>query len=428
MAVPEPNPPVTFVRAHRLWSRLHAMAKIGGKSNGGVDRPALSNADIEARAQLVAWGSKIGLSPSVDPAGNLFLRLEGRDATLAPVIAGSHLDSQPTGGKFDGAYGVIAALECTEALVAHGERPLRSIDVVSWTNEEGSRFAPGMMGSAAFTLARPLSAILDVTDADGISVRQALSAVRKAEAHLSCQPLGRPAFAYVEAHIEQGSLLQSNKKSIGIVKGMQGKRTFRVRVIGEQGHAGTVPVSARKDALLAAVASITALRELLSEAIDVVKFTVGYFTVQPNAPSVIPSEVDFSIDLRCPDSNMLMVLGNQVERVCASAAGSCKVIVRELSSDTSLQFPAFVQSLIRKKADELSIESMSILSNAGHDARYLHRHCPTGMIFIPCLDGISHHESESITENDALLGAMVLTGVVAELANQPTMPAWPTSD
>jgi beta-ureidopropionase / N-carbamoyl-L-amino-acid hydrolase len=285
-------------------------------------------------------------------------------------------------------------------------------------NEEGSRFAPGMMGSAAFTGRRSLADIMTVTDRSGCSVATALAAVLEAERDLARRPLGFPVAGYLEAHIEQGIALQEAGRAIGVVTGMQGKRTFRVEVIGEESHAGTTPRSMRRDALTSAVAIVDALQKEMWDAADTVRFTVGMFDVSPNAPSVVPGKVVFAIDLRHPAANVIERLGDLVPRVCEAARGRCEVRVRELLYEAPLSFPDPVQAHIRAAAVRLRISHMQLPSPAGHDARYLHYVCPTGMIFIPCKDGISHNERESITPEDATAGARVLTEAAFELADR----------
>ena len=407
-----------FIDGARLWARHEALAAFGATPAGGVDRPALSRAEINARAQLMRWGAAIGLQPSTDEIANLFLRLPGRNPDLPPVLVGSHIDSQPTGGKYDGVYGVLTGLECLEAIMASGTKPLRSIELVCWTNEEGSRFAPGMMGSAAFAGKRRLQDILAVRDADGITVADALRDVRAAESALAHRPLcGTPA-AYLEAHIEQGPILEMQSIPIGIVTGIQGKRTFRVRITGEENHAGTSPRSARKDALMDSIRVVSALRDAFADPEDIIRFTVGLFTVKPNAPSVVPSEVEFSIDLRHPDAAQLTSLGDKISSICEANCLSCRVDVRELIHDPPLEFPPPLRERLRAAARELGLPHMEIPSGAGHDARFLHYVCPTAMIFIPCWKGISHSENERITQADALAGARVLTMLVSQLANE----------
>ena len=405
-----------FIDAQRLWARHMQMAQYGATDGGGVDRQALSAEDIQAQKVLMQWGTELGLTPARDEAGNLFLRLAGGDPEAAPVMTGSHLDSQPTGGKFDGIYGVLAGLEALQAIRAAGIVPRRSIDLVAWMNEEGSRFAPGMMGSSVFSGTSTLESILSVRDARGISVQQGLDEVGAAFPALPLWPLQRPVHAYVEAHIEQGPILERESCCIGVVSGIQGKRTFSVVLQGEEAHAGTSRRCERKDALMAALQLVQALAALCHDAQDIVKFTVGRFQVKPNAPSVVPAQVEFSIDLRHPDSSVLQSLGDQIAPLCARHAGQCAVTVRELSNARSLQFPLAMRALIAEMAQTQSISCMDILSSAGHDARYMHTVCASGMIFIPCAGGISHNEAESATESDMASGARVLVETLLKLA------------
>jgi len=405
-----------LIDAQRLWARHMQLAKFGATPAGGVDRQALSAQDIAAQQTLLRWGAELDLVTARDEAGNLFLRLPGHEPDTAPVMTGSHLDSQPTGGKFDGVYGVLAGLEAMQAIRAAGIVPRRSIDLVAWMNEEGSRFAPGMMGSSVFCGASTLESILSVRDCHGISVRQGLEEVRAALPELPLWPLQRPVHAYVEAHIEQGPILERESCSIGVVTGIQGKRTFSVVLQGAEAHAGTSRRADRKDALMAALQVVQALAAHCIDEQDIVKFTVGRFQVRPNAPSVVPAQVEFSIDLRHPDSLVLQSLGDQIEPLCVQNAGRCSVVVRELSNAKSLEFPQAIRSLIAQNAQAQAFTCMDILSSAGHDARYMHAVCDSGMIFIPCAGGISHHEAESATEVDLARGARVLVETLLQLA------------
>jgi beta-ureidopropionase / N-carbamoyl-L-amino-acid hydrolase len=406
------------INGDRLWQSLMDLAKFGATSGGGVCRLALSQEEMEARAELVAWARRGGLKPSVDAAANLFLALEGREPQLPPLLIGSHIDSQPSGGKFDGAFGVLAALEAVRAIAEHAGRPRRSIEVVAWMNEEGCRFAPGMMGSAAFTGKRSLAEIQAVKDRGGASVESALAAVLAAERDLVRRPLGFPVAGFLEAHIEQGVKLQENGCSIGVVTGIQGKRTFRVDILGEESHAGTTPRRSRRDALTSAVAVVDALQRAIWDEADTVRFTIGMFEVTPGAPSVVPGRVQFSIDLRHDDADTVEKLGNMIPQICDAARGSCTVAVKQLLYDPPLRFPEKIKALIARAAEGLGVPHMPLQSPAGHDARYLHYVCPTGMVFIPCKDGISHNEAESITPADATTGARVLAEAAFELANE----------
>ena len=405
------------VNTERLWARHEALARHGVTANGGVDRQALSIEMINACREVIAWGRAAGLEPSTDAAGNLFLRAEGSDPTAVPVVTGSHLDSQPSGGKFDGVFGVLAGIEAVQAIHDAGVKLQRPVEVVAWMNEEGSRFAPGMMGSAAFAGAKPLADFLDVRDAEGISVGEALGAWHAAFAALPSRPLQRPLAAYVEAHIEQGPVLEREGFQVGVVTGIQGKRTFRVTVRGVEAHAGTEPLSQRRDALLSAVRIIHALDEAMQGGGPDLKFTVGRLAVTPNAPSVVPGGAVFSIDLRHVDSSILTSLGDRIASICAGQAGACDVEVVELTTASSLAFPSGITTLIRDRAAALGVPALDILSYAGHDARFLHDVCPTGMIFVPCKDGISHNPAESAKPEDLAAGTRVLAEVLVALAS-----------
>src|SRR5216683_4334818 len=267
--------PISLINADRLWTRLMGLAEIGATSGGGVNRQALSDGEIAAWCRVIAWAQEAGLTAATDSAGNLFLTLAGRDRVAPPVLVGSHLDSQPTGGKFDGAAGVMAALEAVVSLAERNETPVRDVIVVAWMNEEGSRFAPGMMGSEAFAGARGIEAIRAVRDASGITVGEALDRLHAAFSDLPRKPLGFAAAAYLELHIEQGPLLEAADRVIGVVTGIQGKKTFQVVVGGAEGHAGTLPQRERRDALAGFARMAAALHAKIGTIDAEIKFTVG---------------------------------------------------------------------------------------------------------------------------------------------------------
>ena len=405
------------VDERRLWRRHTELAQIGATEKGGVNRQALTPAEIEARRLLVGWAGELGLDAFSDEVGNLFVRFEGRDPDLPPVLTGSHLDTQPTGGRFDGAYGVLAGLEAIEALIDAEVTTRRPIELVAWLNEEGCRWAPGMMGSEAFASLRELDKILDVRDADGVSVREALIPAFAATPEASRRPLGHPVAAFVEAHIEQGPELERLAKTIGVVTGIQGVRRIRVEVSGEEAHAGTTPRIVRRDALAAATRMVAALHDTI-HVDDDVRFTVGMMQIEPNVPSVVAARVLFSVDLRHPDTETLADLADQVERVCNDQASPCDVAVWQIAEAPSLHFDAGVVEVIQTVADQLGLANMRIFSGAGHDARQLHFVCPTGMIFVPCERGISHNEAENASPSDLADGARVLTDVLVALADR----------
>jgi beta-ureidopropionase / N-carbamoyl-L-amino-acid hydrolase len=409
--------PSERVSGKRLWQRHMDLACFGARDDGGVDRQALSDAEIEARAQMVAWGRSLGLSPFTDSAANLFLRFEGADSDLAPVLAGSHIDSQPTGGKFDGAYGVLAALESAQAMRDANLVPLRPIEVVAWMNEEGSRFAPGMTGSDLFTGSKELTALVDSRDATGVRLEDAIARVLAADVSVPHRPFKLAVAAYIEPHIEQGPLLERAKRQVGVVTGIQGTRRYRVRVLGEAAHAGTAERHERKDALMAAVRMIAAIDETAMHPADT-KLTVGLFDVKPNAPSVVPAEVFFAIDLRHPDNTVVDRIDREIRRIVENKRGPCDVELKQIQHSPSLDFNPAIRSLIADVAAQLGIAHQDIYSAAGHDSRQLHYVCPTGMIFVPCRDGISHNPAEWSEPDDLTAGARVLADTVWHLANQ----------
>jgi N-carbamoyl-L-amino-acid hydrolase len=399
------------IDSQRLWKRLMRLGEIGALEGGGVNRQALSEAEIAAWRYLIALatqGAGRRIEASTDAAGNLFLTLPGRNRDLPPVLLGSHLDSQPAGGRFDGAYGVLSALE---VLLTRAERGLdsdRDLVAVGWMNEEGSRFAPGMMGSQAFAGGVGVSEIRTVCDADGISVGTALDHLHTVFSDLPRRALGFPVAAYFELHIEQGPLLEAAGMMIGVVNGIQGKKTWRIEIDGESGHAGTLAMRDRRDALAAFARVAVALDGELGAVDEQVKFTIGRAVVEPNAPSVVPHKVAFSIDLRHPDNAVLTRLGMRAEALCLANAGPCSVRVVPLVDAPSNGFDPRLGELIEAAASTFEYSSMPILSAAGHDARYLAQVAPSAMIFIPCRAGISHSPAEWSTPKQVGAGADVL--------------------
>lgn len=405
-----------LIDADRLWARLMALAEIGATPAGGVNRQALSEGEIAAWRRVIGWGLNAGLMPSTDAAGNLFLTLAGQDRAAPPILLGSHLDSQPTGGKFDGAAGVMAALEATVSLAEQSGTPARDISVVAWMNEEGSRFAPGMMGSEAFTGEREMAAIRAVRDTDGTSVGEALDRLHQAFPDLPHRPLGFTPEVYLELHIEQGPLLETAACTIGIVTGIQGKKTFQVVVEGAEGHAGTLAQQERRDALASFARIATALHAGIGTIDADIKFTIGRVAVVPNAPSVVPSRVSFSIDLRHPDNAVLDAAGARIAALGRENAAPCAVTVTPLVDAPSNAFDPRLRESIAEASREQGHPAMAILSAAGHDARHLAKICPAAMIFIPCRDGASHVEHEWAEPDHFAAGASVLAQVLRELA------------
>ena len=391
----------------RLWTRLMALGEDGALPRGGVNRQALSGDEILAWRRIIAWGNEAGLESSTDPAGNLFLTLKGLRPQLAPVVTGSHIDSQPTGGLFDGAFGVLAALEAVTAIAEAGVTPERSITVVGWMNEEGSRFAPGMMGSELFAGLRTLEDARTVRDADGVSVGEALGALHAAFPELPHRGLGFPIHAYIEPHIEQADMLETEGAVIGVVSGIQGKKTYDITITGREAHAGTEPMSRRQDAVQAFARMATLMHDAMAGE-ELIKFTIGRVVVEPNAPSVVPARVTFRIDLRHPANSVLDASGTRLEDIALSEAGACQVEIRRLVDAPSNGFDEGLMQVIRNSADRHGLSRLEVLSAAGHDARQMAPLTRSAMIFIPCRGGISHHPDEWSEPDHVTAGATVL--------------------
>jgi N-carbamoyl-L-amino-acid hydrolase len=408
---------VSRVDPDRLWRRHMEMAAIGAIPGNVVNRAALSAEDIAARRLLLDWARARGFEAGVDAVGNLFVRRPGLDPAAPPVMTGSHMDSQPRGGRFDGIYGVLAGLEALEAMDEAGVGTRRPVELVAWTNEEGGRFPPCTMGSAVYTGTRRLEEFLDVRDDRGVALRDALRETLAATPAARPRAFNAPAAAYIEAHIEQGPLLERAGKTIGVVTGIQGLRWFNVEVFGRTDHAGTTPLGVRQDALRDAVAIIHALAELTRDVDDIVRFTVGRMLVTPNSPNSVASHVLFSVDVRHPDPATIRRLGEAVEPLARRAAARCTVKVTPTLHDDPCVFDPGVVDTIERAAGELGLPSLRLASGASHDAQYMARVCPTGMIFVPCENGVSHNEAENAKPEDLAAGARVLTAALLELAN-----------
>jgi N-carbamoyl-L-amino-acid hydrolase len=388
-----------------------------------VNRPCLTPEDRAARRLLIEWGTALGLTPSIDALGNLFLRQEGTEPGLAPVLTGSHMDSQPNGGRFDGIWGVLAALEAIQALREAGIATRRPIELVAWTNEEGGRFAPGCMGSMAFAGHSAPDTWDAVTDGAGIRFGDALAEQLALEADLPRRPLGVTTggpgpFAYVECHIEQGPRLETEGLDIGVVTGIQGSRWFLVEISGRTDHAGTTPLALRRDAVQDMVRAVNALNALMHDPADVLRFTIGRIEVSPNAGNTVADRVRFTIDCRHPDGAELDRRADAVPGVVAEAMRTCTAEVTERFRAAPSVFDPLVPDAIARAAAAQGLGWTRMPSGAFHDAQFMVPLCPTGMIFIPCRGGVSHHPAEYSTPEQCARGARVLTQVLADLAHR----------
>jgi N-carbamoyl-L-amino-acid hydrolase len=397
----------------RLWQSLMELARIGATAKGGVRRLTLGEDDRRGRDRFVQWCKEARLEVDFDGIGNIFARRPGSDPALPPVAMGSHLDSQPSGGKFDGAYGVMAGLEVVRTLNDAGIRTRAPIEVVSWTNEEGSRFVPTLMGSGVFAGVFPLEKILEEKDVKGISVREALAETGYAGAARPHE-LG----AYFEAHIEQGPVLEQTETTIGVVLGALGQRWFDVAITGQDSHAGPTPMETRKDALLAASRLVIEVNRIATTFPDYARGTVGFMQVKPNSRNVVPGEVRMTVDLRNAKDATLSAM---VEELNGKVASIEKETRTEIALTQVVYFPPseFAPDLVdsvREGSKKFGYSHRDIVSGAAHDAVYMARIAPTAMVFVPCEGGISHNELESARPGDIAAGCNVLLHAVLRRA------------
>jgi N-carbamoyl-L-amino-acid hydrolase len=401
------------INGDRLWRSLMELARIGATPKGGVRRLTLSDEDRQARDQFVRWAEAASLEVRIDAIGNIFARRPGTEAGAAPIAMGSHLDSQPSGGKFDGAYGVMAGLEVMRTLNDRGIRTRAPLELVSWTNEEGSRFVPTLMGSGVFAGVLRLEDVLEETDTQGVTVKQALQKIRYAGA--AEQPrLG----AYFEAHIEQGPVLEDTRTTIGVVQGALGQRWFDVLFTGQDAHAGPTPMELRKDALIAASRLVLEVNRIATTYPDYARGTVGSMQVSPNSRNVIPGEVRMTVDLRNASDETLTRMRDDLQKTVQAIAGQVRVEaeMKQVVYFPPCEFAADLVSRVRASAGELGLSHRDLVSGAAHDAVYMARVAPTAMIFIPCEGGISHNEIESARPQDVAAGCDVLLRAVLATA------------
>ncbi|WP_369300676.1 Zn-dependent hydrolase [Pseudomonas sp. N2-5-1-1] len=402
------------INGQRLWASLMAMAEIGATARGGSCRLALSAEDQAGRELFSHWCNAAGLTLSVDAIGNLFARRAGTDKDAAPVMMGSHLDTQPEGGRFDGVYGVLAGLEVLRSLDDHGIQTRKPLEIAVWTNEEGARFTPAMLGSAVFTGSLALDQALATTDGAGITVAEAL----RSTGYNGERPLGGVVDAYFEAHIEQGPILEDNAKSIGVVTGGQSIRWLDVRVEGVAAHAGTTPMPLRKDALYGAANMIQALENLAADFAPEGLTTVGELSISKSSRNTIPGLLTFTVDLRHHRDADIEAMEQQV-RARLHAIAEKRGLTVSISAhwiSPATPFDADCVACVQSSVDALGYSQQRIVSGAGHDAIHLARYCPTAMIFIPCVGGLSHNEAEDVLPEDVRQGTDVLLNAVLQRA------------
>lgn len=406
------------IDATRLWQSLMDLAQIGATPKGGVRRLALTDEDRQGRDLVARWCREAGLEVRIDEVGNMFARRAGRDPQARAVATGSHIDTQPSGGKFDGNYGVLAGLEVMRTLDDLGIETRAPLEVVVWTNEEGSRFTPVMMGSGAFAGLFNPDFVHAQKDRAGISVGDELQRI----GYRGTQPCGAVPggmfAAYFEAHIEQGPVLEAQGLPIGIVSGALGQQWYDVTVTGMDAHAGPTPMELRRDAMLAAARMVEAVNRIALDEAPHGRGTVGFMQVQPNSRNVIPGCVQFSVDFRNPSQDGLDRMDAAMHAQFTRIAGDGEVAVgiRQVVKFEPCLFDSACVASVRRAAQALGLPHMDVVSGAGHDAVYVAGVAPAGMIFVPCKDGISHNEIEDALPEHIAAGANVLLLAMLERA------------
>jgi N-carbamoyl-L-amino-acid hydrolase len=408
------NPP--RVSGTRLWSRLMEMAEIGATPQGGCNRQALTDGDLEGRQLFAQWAAASGCSVRVDAIGNIFIRRSGLDDALPVVMTGSHLDTQPTGGKFDGIYGVLAGLEVIETLNDRSIETRHPIEVAVWCNEEGCRFPAAMMGSAVWSGRMPLASAHALTDRAGRSVRQELERLGVD----TSLPVPRQAVkAAFEVHIEQGPVLEQRSKAIGVVTGVQHMSRHEIIVRGQEAHAGPTPMDMRKDPIRVLADVLPRMYETAARHGRDARFTVGIIETSPGSPNTVPGLLRFTADLRHPDGAQYRSLRHEIEAVLQASLESQGLEggIRCVWEAPGVAFDPGCVDAVRRAAAALGCEAMEIVSGAGHDSCNTASVVPTSMIFIPCAGGLSHNEAESAAPADLETGANVLMHAMLSLAN-----------
>jgi len=401
------------IDGHRLWDSLMHTAQIGATAKGGICRLTLTDLDRQVRDWFKAQCAALGCTVSVDDMGTMYARRGGRNQDLAPIAMGSHLDTQPTGGKFDGVLGVLGALEALRTLAETGYETNAPIEIVNWTNEEGARFAPAMLASGVFAGVFSRDYAYGRTDRDGKSFGEELARI----GYKGSEAAGARKFsAMFELHIEQGPILEAEGRAIGVVQGVQGIRWYEVTVIGQDAHSGTTPIGLRKNALLGAARMIERIDGIAREHAPDAVGTVGLIENKPNSRNVIPGEVFFTIDFRHPSDEVLGAMEAKLNASLADIAAALRLTYSAARTWESppVKFAPELIDCVRAGAAKAGFTTRDMISGAGHDAAYVARVAPTTMIFVPCAGGISHNEAESTSLEQCAAGAQVLLNAVLE--------------
>lgn len=400
-----------IIDAERLWSDLMETAAIGATAKGGICRLTLTDLDRQVRDWFKERAKALGCDVIVDDMGAMFARCGGQRSDIAPIAMGSHLDTQPSGGKFDGALGVHAALEAIRTLRSSGYETFAPIEVVNWTNEEGARFAPALISSGVFAGVFKRDWAASQQDRTGMTFGEALDGIgyrgsEKCGAH--------PLSAFFEVHIEQGPYLENEGKDIGIVTGVQAMRWYQVTVTGQDSHAGTTPMTRRMDALVGAARLVEAVDAIARAHPPHAVGTVGLLEVKPGSPNVVPGAVFFTVDFRHPETAVLDRMEQELAKAvrAVSATTGVEIELKNIWAQSPVHFDGECIAAVREAAKASGYSARDIVSGAGHDAAYVARVAPTAMIFVPCRDGISHNEAEFSSKEQCAAGAQVLLQAV----------------
>ncbi|MBI2717841.1 MAG: M20 family metallo-hydrolase [Rhizobiales bacterium] len=400
------------INPQRLWDALMETANFGATAKGGIRRLTVSDEDRRVRDWFKAECEKLGCKVQVDRCGNMFATRPGKRQDLLPIAMGSHLDTQPTGGKFDGVLGVLGALEAMRTLIDMGYETNAPVMIVNWTNEEGSRFAPAMLCSGVYAGVFTPDFAYSREDREGLKFGDELKRI----GYLGPEPVGSIKFqAMFELHIEQGPILEAESKVIGVVTGVQGMRWYEVTVRGQESHTGATPMGLRKNALLGAARMIEAIHRVGMDHLPGVA-SVGLIENRPNSRNVVPGEVFFTVDLRHPDEAVLDRMEADYQAALPKIATELKLELEErrIWKSPAVKFAPDLIECVRHGASQAGYSTREMASGAGHDAAYIARAAPTTMIFVPCLGGISHNEAESTTLDECGAGSQVLLNAVLD--------------
>jgi N-carbamoyl-L-amino-acid hydrolase len=401
------------IDGQRLWDNLMETARIGGTAKGGICRLTLSDLDREVRDWFRSQCEALGCTVTVDQVGNMFALKPGRRSDVAPIAIGSHLDTQPTGGKFDGVLGVLGGLEAMRTLHDLGYETNAPLMLVNWTNEEGSRFAPAMLGSGVYAGVFGRAFADSREDRQGVRFGDAIESIGyRGDAEPGSVKFG----AMFELHIEQGPILEAEGKVVGVVTGVQGMRWYEIELTGREAHTGSTPMNLRSNALLGAARLIERVNGIALEHAPSAVGTVGLVEVKPNSRNVIPGHVFFTVDFRHPEDGVLDEMERKLTEAVPAVAADIGLdpVLRKVWDSPAVRFDRECIAAVRAGTEKAGFPTRDMVSGAGHDAAYIARVAPTTMIFVPCAGGLSHNEEESTTFEECSAGAQVLLNAVLE--------------